>query len=297
MSVTKKAGMSETQTLYRIYYTDSVHWPAIADGRDPCRFTRRHWSGAQKLRSGELLVAYMRGEGAFCGVLEVTGPAWLGDDAEYPVVVPVAPVVILDAAHAVSVKDDRAWAVITQGADVQRGPGWIGKLGLRNDMGKLRSGVGAGLLALLREAYEPATQRFDPAEVEDTRAYMSRKVKERHGQGAFRQELLAAYAGRCPISGCDVPEALEAAHITPHLGVQSQVLANGLLLRADIHALFDCGLMAVDPMTMTIAVAKSLMRSAYADYHGRRLAAAADPGATASKKALGVHFAAANLEA
>jgi len=297
MSVTKKAGMSETQTLYRIYYTDSVHWPAIADGRDPCRFTRRHWSGAQKLRSGELLVAYMRGEGAFCGVLEVTGPALLGDDAEYPVVVPVAPVVILDAAHAVSVKDDRAWAVITQGADVQRGPGWIGKLGLRNDMGKLGPGVGAGLLALLREAYEPATQRFDPAEVEDAREWMSRRVKERHGQGAFRQGLLAAYAGQCPISGCDVDEALEAAHITPHLGVQSQVLSNGLLLRADIHTLFDCGLIAVDPRTMTVAVAKSLMRSAYADYHGRRLTAAVDPAAAASKKALGIHFEAANLEA
>ena len=289
--------MSETEIRYRVYHTDPVHWPTVADGNNPCRFTRKRWSGAQKLRVGDRLVAYMVGAGDFRGVLEVTEPALLGDHAEFPVVVPVAPVVVVDAADAILVKDDRIWAVLMQGLDIQRGPKWIYQAGLRNDMGELRPGVGAGLLALLMGVPTAATQGFDPAEIEDARAYMLRSIKNRDGQDAFRKGLLAAYAGQCPISGCDVPEALEAAHITPHLGVQSQVLSNGLPLSADIHALFDCGLISIDPRTMTVAVAKSLMRSAYADYHGRRLAAVADRGAEASKKALGVHFSAAKLEA
>src|SRR5271155_3471993 len=42
---------------------------------------------------------------------------------------------------------------------------------------------------------------------------------------------------------------LEAAHISPYRGLQSNHPQNGLLLRADLHSLFDLGMLAVDPLT------------------------------------------------
>jgi len=48
------------------------------------------------------------------------------------------------------------------------------------------------------------------------------------------------------ISGCNVQEALEAAHIRPYSECGTNKIANGLLLRADLHTLFDLHLMSLD---------------------------------------------------
>ncbi|WP_336979879.1 HNH endonuclease signature motif containing protein [Altererythrobacter fulvus] len=58
---------------------------------------------------------------------------------------------------------------------------------------------------------------------------------------------MVAYEGRCAISGCDVREVLEAAHIMPYLGEETNDVRNGLLLRADLHTLFDLGLLKIGP--------------------------------------------------
>ena len=68
----------------------------------------------------------------------------------------------------------------------------------------------------------------------------------RRGQAKFRNDLLAIDA-RCAITGCLTVNALEAAHIRPVKDVGESTVANGLLLRADIHRLFDLGYLAVDP--------------------------------------------------
>jgi predicted restriction endonuclease len=60
-------------------------------------------------------------------------------------------------------------------------------------------------------------------------------------EGVFRRQLLLAYEGRCAVTGCDVEVALEAAPIEPYQGPHSNDIANGLLLRADVHPLFDLG--------------------------------------------------------
>ncbi len=53
--------------------------------------------------------------------------------------------------------------------------------------------------------------------------------------------LLKAYSGRCAVTGCDAEPALEAAHLRPYKGPESNTAANGLLLRSDIHTLlFGC---------------------------------------------------------
>jgi hypothetical protein len=65
-------------------------------------------------------------------------------------------------------------------------------------------------------------------------------IAGRRGQQVFRQRLLDIY-GTCLVTGCDAEGVLEAAHIQPYRGAGTFLESNGLLLRADIHTLFDLG--------------------------------------------------------
>lgn len=97
------------------------------------------------------------------------------------------------------------------------------------------------------------------------------QIQQRRGQTAFRAALLAAYGGRCAVTGCDAVGALEAAHIVPYAQESNMDVTNGILLRADIHTLFDLFLLSVDPETGHVYVAPEA-RSAYGDLHGKPLA-------------------------
>lgn len=88
-------------------------------------------------------------------------------------------------------------------------------------------------------------ETFDPANMEDGRRMIERMVTLRQGQPAFRAALMKAYNRRCAITGCNVEAVLEAAHISPYDGKKTNHVTNGLLLRADIHTLFDRGLIKV----------------------------------------------------
>jgi putative restriction endonuclease len=74
-----------------------------------------------------------------------------------------------------------------------------------------------------------------------------REVTERYGQGTFRARLLSAYAGRCAITTERSVPVLDAAHIQPYRGTASNHVQNGLLLRADLHRLYDAGYLTVTP--------------------------------------------------
>jgi predicted restriction endonuclease len=111
----------------------------------------------------------------------------------------------------------------------------------------------------------------DPAEEADARRRMMRDIVAREGQGAFRGSLLVVYESVCAVTGCSEPQALEAAHIAPYLGEQTNVVNNGLLLRADIHTLFDKGLLTfdADASPPIILVAPSVRDADYRALHGR----------------------------
>jgi predicted restriction endonuclease len=119
-------------------------------------------------------------------------------------------------------------------------------------------------LELSAEEQAFAEQMSTPTAALDARRRVLAAIVRRQGQGVFRQQLLLAYEGRCAVTGCDVEAALEAAHIAPYQGPHSNDVTNGLLLRADVHTLFDLGYLAVDGATMTIRLAPDLMDSAYA---------------------------------
>ncbi|MBI3822384.1 MAG: HNH endonuclease [Planctomycetes bacterium] len=109
---------------------------------------------------------------------------------------------------------------------------------------------------------------FDPNGAEDARDRILASVVRRRGQPAFRELLLSVYNMRCAISGCDVVPVLEAAHITPYLGPHTNRADNGLLLRADLHTLFDLKLIAIDADSMTVLVAPDLSGTFYNDFRG-----------------------------
>lgn len=72
-------------------------------------------------------------------------------------------------------------------------------------------------------------------------------VKPRLGQGAFRVLVTDLYRRRCAVSQESTLPALEAAHIRPYSEGGEHEASNGLLLRRDIHSLFDSGYVTVTP--------------------------------------------------
>ncbi len=79
------------------------------------------------------------------------------------------------------------------------------------------------------------------------RAARFAKAAARPEQAAFRRRVFLAHDGACVVTGCMIPEALDAAHRDGRdwrLGHNSG--ADGLLLRKDIHALYDARLVSID---------------------------------------------------
>lgn len=130
---------------------------------------------------------------------------------------------------------------------------------------------------------------FNPNSNEDTREKQLREIALRPGQSQFKARLLEAYSGKCAITGCDVVHVLEAAHIQPYVNESCHHISNGLLLRADIHALFDKHLIAIDE-NWDVRVGGDLMKTEYGlGLAGLTLRLPANPSTQPSKEALAVH--------
>jgi len=71
-------------------------------------------------------------------------------------------------------------------------------------------------------------------------------IKVRQGQTAFRASILKEFDYKCAITGCSIKSILEAAHIVPHSEESNYDSGNGLLLRADIHTLYDMDLLRIN---------------------------------------------------
>ncbi|MER8646697.1 DUF3427 domain-containing protein [Mesorhizobium sp. M1252] len=140
------------------------------------------------------------------------------------------------------------------------------------------------------DAHQADVTHFDPDDVVDMRIRINREIAQRRGQQAFRNSLRVAYGNRCAVSGSLLLDLLEAAHITPYLGAATNTVDNGLLLRSDIHTLFDCGLLAVDPDSYRILLQGNLMSSEYGCLHGQRLNLPSSPAHHPSRLALKRHL-------
>lgn len=114
-----------------------------------------------------------------------------------------------------------------------------------------------------------AAGMVDPSE--DNRRRTMAAIVQRDGQPAFRNALLDAYDRTCAISGCKVEALLEAAHIIPYRGAQTNLVENGLLLRADLHKMFDLHLFRIDPLARTLHLSALLVASEYAWMEGMQM--------------------------
>lgn len=114
------------------------------------------------------------------------------------------------------------------------------------------------------------------------------QVRARIGQASFRQKLLEFFGPVCAFTGSAPAEALEAAHLYSYAKIGEHMAHGGLLVRRDIHRLFDLGLITVDPSKQTINIATRLR--SYPEYgvlHGTPLKVSLAP---AANKWLAIHW-------
>lgn len=82
-----------------------------------------------------------------------------------------------------------------------------------------------------------------------------RMVKTRIGQSACRILALKTWNNKCAITGCEVLECLDAAHIVSwKTGEHRNIKENLILLRSDIHKLFDSDLLKINPQTLDVTI-------------------------------------------
>lgn len=95
-------------------------------------------------------------------------------------------------------------------------------------------------------------------------------------QGAFRVMVTDAYSRRCAISGEKALPVLQAAHIKPVADGGQHRLDNGLLLRSDVHTLYDRGYITVTPEHRVLVASKKLKEDfdngePYVPFHGSKI--------------------------
>ena len=94
--------------------------------------------------------------------------------------------------------------------------------------------------------------------VEPSHGFSHALVRVRRGQQQFRHQLLTNQGSVCAFTGGAPPRVLEAGHLYSYAQLGTHYEHGGLMLRRDIHRLFDDGVLAVDPSTLRIDVAPGL---------------------------------------
>lgn len=96
---------------------------------------------------------------------------------------------------------------------------------------------------------EPDQVVLTPPGSASERRYALRAVKHRLHQASFREAVIAAYRGRCALSGLPEPRLIDAAHIIADKNEQlgQPVVPNGIPLSKIHHAAFDAHLIGIDP--------------------------------------------------
>jgi putative restriction endonuclease len=118
-------------------------------------------------------------------------------------------------------------------------------------------------------------------------------VRPRLGQGAFRILVTDNYHRTCAVTRERTLPALEAAHIKPFADGGEHEASNGVLLRRDIHSLFDAGYVTITP-TLNFEVSRRIKEEfengrQYYELHGRGIAAPENPRSVPDRAALAWH--------
>lgn len=110
---------------------------------------------------------------------------------------------------------------------------------------------------------ENEIEYFNLNNINDDRKKIAIEIHARRGQKRFRKKLLDTYNRKCAITNCEIVEILEAAHIYSFKGSETDKVPNGILLRSDIHTLFDLGLITINPENYFILVSNKIIQDKY----------------------------------
>jgi len=89
-------------------------------------------------------------------------------------------------------------------------------------------------------------------------------IRVRRGESRLRQQLFRNFRGRCAISGECPKDLLEVAHIAPYPAGDVNSPRNAVLLRSDLHTLWDLQLIGVNPETLEVSLSEAI-RGTYAE--------------------------------
>lgn len=146
------------------------------------------------------------------------------------------------------------------------------------------------LLEVEQEIVRPFLLRGEPSDDADSagseRQREMREIWARRGQPRFRRELLRVYMARCAVSDTDSIHVLEACHLVPVAEGGTDAMSNGVLLRSDLHTLFDLDLVGINPVGVIVVVSPRLAETEYQSLEGRKLRFPADPNGRPDAKAL-----------
>ena len=102
-------------------------------------------------------------------------------------------------------------------------------------------------------------------------------------------KVTLAYERKCAVTNSSITETLEAAHIIPYKGSSTNHVQNGILLRADIHTLFDLDLLRIDK-NYRIHIDESIEDKEYTKFDSKYLRLPANQEFHPSKDALKKRF-------
>ena len=134
--------------------------------------------------------------------------------------------------------DQNLWFIPPEWSkSIQTGKGY----GLDEEAGK----VIWNRIQYILEQKDTRDLQFKEALEEQQRYGREQVIKPRLGQGSFRICVTDAYKRSCAVTGERALPVLEAAHIKPFSKSGPHMVQNGLLLRSDLHRLFDKGYMTL----------------------------------------------------
>lgn len=129
------------------------------------------------------------------------------------------------------------------------------------------------------------------SQISDAREVLDRfnVTTHRIGQASFRRLILEAYGNRCCITGEATLDVLEVVHILPRMKDVSLDFKNCVVLRADLHRLFDRGLISISPDYIVMVSSKVESRT-YTEYQHRSISLPRDESMYPSHQALMSHY-------
>lgn len=128
----------------------------------------------------------------------------------------------------------------------------------------------SGFFARLRVASRVILDPAEPNSTLGSGGFSERTVRTRRGQTQFRAHLVSRFGSVCAFSGPCFLAALDAAHLYSYAEHGEHRRNGGLLLRRDLHTLFDRGYLAVN-RSLRVVIHQELESGQHRALHGRRM--------------------------